>query len=110
MARAISLNHVTKRFGHGRHTVVDRFTLDNEPGEFVVIVGPSGCGKSTVLRAIAGLEDVAEGELLLDGAPADRQRARDGEQHHRMPVVQALGPVPSVTSARLPRTDWPARR
>jgi multiple sugar transport system ATP-binding protein len=35
--------------------------------EFVVLVGPSGCGKSTTLRMIAGLEDITEGELSIDG-------------------------------------------
>ena len=35
--------------------------------EFVVLVGPSGCGKTTTLRMVAGLEDISEGELLIDG-------------------------------------------
>ncbi|GLQ09710.1 sn-glycerol-3-phosphate import ATP-binding protein UgpC 2 [Devosia yakushimensis] len=47
-------------------------------GQFVVIVGPSGCGKSTLLRMIAGLEDITEGTITIDGTvmndidPADR--------------------------------------
>jgi multiple sugar transport system ATP-binding protein len=45
---------------------VDEVTLDIGEGEFVVLVGPSGCGKSTLLRMIAGLEDVTEGEILID--------------------------------------------
>ena len=46
--------------------------------EFIVPVGPSGCGKSTVLRMIAGLEEITDGELYIDGnlvnhiAPKDR--------------------------------------
>ena len=39
-------------------------------GEFVVFVGPSGCGKSTLLRLIAGLEDVTDGTLFIDGKDA----------------------------------------
>ncbi|MGN6114368.1 MAG: ATP-binding cassette domain-containing protein, partial [Nitrobacter sp.] len=35
--------------------------------EFVVLVGPSGCGKSTTLRMIAGLEDISDGEIAIDG-------------------------------------------
>lgn len=66
MTRAISLNSVSKVYGRTARAV-DRFSLDITPGEFVVLLGPSGCGKSTVLRMIAGLEDITEGELLLDG-------------------------------------------
>ena len=41
--------------------------LDVEHGELVVLVGPSGCGKSTLLRMIAGLEEISDGEILIDG-------------------------------------------
>ena len=46
---------------------VQQFNLDVADGEFIVLVGPSGCGKSTTLRMIAGLEEISEGELLIDG-------------------------------------------
>ncbi|MBP3365629.1 MAG: amino acid ABC transporter ATP-binding protein [Treponema sp.] len=42
-------------------------SLDVERGETAVILGPSGCGKSTLLRCINGLEQIQEGEILLDG-------------------------------------------
>ncbi|MEU3507400.1 ABC transporter ATP-binding protein [Streptomyces longwoodensis] len=70
MTRAISLHDVSKVYAKGVR-VVDRLTLHIEPGEFLVLLGPSGCGKSTVLRMIAGLEEITEGELLLDGEPAN---------------------------------------
>jgi multiple sugar transport system ATP-binding protein len=70
MTRAISLHDVSKVYAKGAR-VVDRLTLHIEPGEFLVLLGPSGCGKSTVLRMIAGLEEITEGELLLDGEPAN---------------------------------------
>ncbi|MGW0944688.1 ABC transporter ATP-binding protein [Streptomyces sp. NPDC002623] len=80
MTRAISLHDVSKVHVRGSR-VVDRLSLDIAPGEFLVLLGPSGCGKSTVLRMIAGLEHITEGELRLDGAyandlaPSDRDIA-----------------------------------
>ncbi|OIJ66290.1 ABC transporter ATP-binding protein [Streptomyces mangrovisoli] len=70
MTRAISLHDVSKTYTRGAR-VVDRLSLDIAPGEFLVLLGPSGCGKSTVLRMIAGLEEITEGQLLLDGEPAN---------------------------------------
>ena len=46
---------------------VQQFSLDIADKEFIVLVGPSGCGKSTTLRMVAGLEDITDGELLIDG-------------------------------------------
>ncbi|MEU3891464.1 ABC transporter ATP-binding protein [Streptomyces sp. NPDC029041] len=70
MTRAISLHDVSKAYPRGPRAV-DRLTLDITPGEFLVLLGPSGCGKSTVLRMIAGLEEIDEGRLLLDGQYAN---------------------------------------
>ena len=80
MTRAISLHHVSKAYTRGIR-VVEGLSLDIAPGEFLVLLGPSGCGKSTVLRMIAGLEEITEGELLLDGEyandlpPSEREMA-----------------------------------
>ena len=46
---------------------VQQFSLDITDKEFIVLVGPSGCGKSTTLRMVAGLEEITDGELLIDG-------------------------------------------
>jgi multiple sugar transport system ATP-binding protein len=59
---------VAKRFGEV--AVIPDINLDIEDGEFVVFVGPSGCGKSTLLRLIAGLEDVSDGVIQIDGVNA----------------------------------------
>ena len=47
--------------------VFDGLSLDIDEGEFIVLLGPSGCGKSTLLNAIAGLLDVAEGQIWING-------------------------------------------
>ena len=60
---------------------VQEFNLDIADKEFIVLVGPSGCGKSTTLRMVAGLEEITEGELYINGklmndvAPKDRDIA-----------------------------------
>ena len=51
----------------GNVRAVENVNITVEDREFVVLVGPSGCGKSTTLRMVAGLEDITEGELLIDG-------------------------------------------
>ena len=63
----LKLNHIYKKYdGAEKYSVTD-FNLDIEDREFIVFVGPSGCGKSTTIRMIAGLEDITEGELIIDG-------------------------------------------
>ena len=64
----VELKHVRKRFG--QQEVVHGVDLAIADREFVAFVGPSGSGKSTLLRMIAGLEEVSEGEVLIDGQPA----------------------------------------
>ena len=64
----IQLKGVQKDFGNVR--VIPPLDLDIEEGEFVVFVGPSGCGKSTLLRLIAGLEDVTDGVIEINGTDA----------------------------------------
>lgn len=65
---SITLRNVSKVFGEAK--VIPSIDLQINEGEFVVFVGPSGCGKSTLLRLIAGLEDVSDGEIVIDGQNA----------------------------------------
>ncbi len=46
---------------------VDDLSLEIGDGELMIFVGPSGCGKTTALRMIAGLEEISDGELWIDG-------------------------------------------
>jgi multiple sugar transport system ATP-binding protein len=63
---SISLRGICKFFP-GNVAAVSDFSMEIEDKEFIVLVGPSGCGKSTVLRMIAGLEDISQGELYIGG-------------------------------------------
>ncbi|WP_028972773.1 ABC transporter ATP-binding protein [Spirochaeta cellobiosiphila] len=79
MAEVI-LNDITKVYDGGVKAV-DKANIHINDEEFVVLVGPSGCGKTTTLRMVAGLEDITDGELTIDGkrmnevAPKDRDIA-----------------------------------
>ena len=76
---SVTLKDIVKKFG--RTEVIHGVNLDISDREFMVLVGPSGCGKSTVLRLIAGLEKITEGEIFIDDrivndiAPKDRGAA-----------------------------------
>jgi ABC-type sugar transport system ATPase subunit len=61
----VLLRNVRKVFG--KVQTIHGVDLEIKDREFVVFVGPSGCGKSTLLRLIAGLEDISDGDLLIDG-------------------------------------------
>ncbi len=76
----LSLRNVGKIYPGGVAGAKD-INLEIADKEFIILVGPSGCGKSTTLRMIAGLEEITEGELYIDGklvndmAPKDRDIA-----------------------------------
>lgn len=76
----LRLEHIQKSYDK-KAIAVDDFNLHIQDKEFIVFVGPSGCGKSTTLRMIAGLEEITDGELLIDDkkmndvAPKDRDIA-----------------------------------
>lgn len=66
----VSLRNIWKKYPgeKGADVVAVRdFNLEIQDREFVVFVGPSGCGKSTTLRMIAGLEEISEGDILIEG-------------------------------------------
>ena len=95
----IVLEHVTKEFPGGVQAVRD-VSLEIDNGEFMVLVGPSGCGKTTILRMIAGLDEVTDGEISIgdrvvtDDKPKDRDIAmvfQNYALYPHMTVEQNIG-------------------
>ncbi len=72
----VKLTNVKKVYGKDTVAVQD-FNLDIKDKEFIVFVGPSGCGKSTTLRMIAGLEDITDGTVEIDGVVVNDLQPRD---------------------------------
>ncbi len=73
---SVKLTNVKKIYGKAG-VAVENFNLDIADKEFVVFVGPSGCGKSTTLRMIAGLEEITEGTVEIDGRVVNDLEPRD---------------------------------
>ncbi|NQY60383.1 ABC transporter ATP-binding protein [Cognatishimia sp.] len=71
----IRLEKLIKRYGAVE--VLHGIDLHMAENEFTVLVGPSGCGKSTTLRMIAGLEEVSDGEIYIDGQPVSHLEPKD---------------------------------
>ena len=72
----IKLTNVKKVYDN-KVVAVHDFNLDVEDKEFIVFVGPSGCGKSTTLRMIAGLEEISEGTIEIDGKVVNDLQPKD---------------------------------
>ena len=72
----MKLTNVKKIYGKDTVAVQD-FNLDIADKEFIVFVGPSGCGKSTTLRMIAGLEEISDGTIEIDGVVVNDLQPRD---------------------------------
>ena len=70
MTQHIELKQIYKAFGSTK--VLQDFNLSFEKGKFTTLLGASGCGKTTILRLIAGLEDLDQGQILCDGKDISR--------------------------------------
>ena len=92
---SIVFEGVAKRYPDG-FAAIRSLDLEIADGEFLVLVGPSGCGKSTALRMIAGLEDITEGRLLIDGVVANTLAPRDRDVAM---VFQSYALYPHMTVA-----------
>ena len=72
---SLTLKNIQKSFGKVK--VIHGIDMEVKDGEFIVIVGPSGCGKSTLLRMIAGLENVSDGDVLIDNIKVNDKEPMD---------------------------------
>ena len=63
----LEVDNITCRYGQDR--AVDGLNFDVRPGSVTCLLGPSGCGKTTALRAIAGFQALAKGEIRIEGEP-----------------------------------------
>jgi multiple sugar transport system ATP-binding protein len=72
---SVSFRNIKKSFG--KTDIIHGISFDIRDGEFVVLVGPSGCGKSTLLRMLAGLEDITDGDIVIDNTFVNDLEAKD---------------------------------
>ncbi|MCC0044852.1 MAG: ABC transporter ATP-binding protein, partial [Brucellaceae bacterium] len=70
VVRDVSLNF-------GAVEVLKSLNIEVEQGEFLVLLGPSGCGKSTLLNCIAGLLDVTDGQIFINGKNVTWEQPKD---------------------------------
>ena len=68
----IEVKNLTKRFGD--LLVLDDMNFTIRKGEFLAIVGPTGCGKTTFLNCLSKLMPTSEGDIYIDGEPANPQK------------------------------------
>ena len=97
----LEADRVVQRYG--KHTVVNGVGFSVAAGTIGCLLGPSGCGKTTVLRCIAGFEEIAEGEIRLNGEvvsrPGWRLSAGSAAHRHGVPGLRAV-PAPDDTRQR----------
>jgi multiple sugar transport system ATP-binding protein len=112
----VTFKGATRIYPKTNRRAVDRLNLEIEDAEFLVLVGPSGCGKTTSLRMLAGLEDVDEGTILIDGSdvvnvpPKSRDIAmvfQNYALYPHMDVAENMGFALKI--ARVPKLEIEAR-
>lgn len=73
----LEIRNLYKKYTKNGSMIVDNMNLSINKGEFIVFLGPSGCGKTTTIRMIAGLEEVTDGDILIDGESIIGKKPRD---------------------------------
>jgi multiple sugar transport system ATP-binding protein len=92
---SVSIRDLSLRFGSA--SVLEHLDLDVKDGEFLVLLGPSGCGKSTLLNCIAGLIDVSDGQIFINGWNVTWEQPKD---RHIGMVFQSYALYPQMTVRR----------
>ena len=72
----VKLKNIAKSYD-GKTMIVRDVSFEIHDTEFLVMVGPSGCGKSTILRMIAGLEEITNGDLFIDDKRVNDLQPKD---------------------------------
>jgi len=75
MQSSVSIRDLSLNFGSVK--VLEHLDLEIAQGEFIVLLGPSGCGKSTLLNCIAGLLDVSDGQIFINGKNVTWEEPKD---------------------------------
>ena len=108
---AIDIKSAGKIYPNGTRALED-VNITIKDGEFVVLVGPSGCGKTTLLRMVAGLEDITEGEISIgdktvnDVAPKDRDIAMVFQNYALYPHMSVFDNMAfSLKLRKLPKDE-----
>src|SRR5689334_24684154 len=107
---SVSVRDLSLSFGNV--SVLEHLDLDIMDGEFLVLLGPSGCGKSTLLNCIAGLLDVGEGQIFINGwnvtweAPKDRHIGMVFQSYALYPQMSVRRNLSfGLRSARVPKDE-----
>ena len=108
---SVLLDDVWKVYRNGTQAI-RALTLEIEHGELFVLLGPSGCGKTTLLRAVAGLEGLTAGRILIAGrdvtdmAPKERDIAMVFQDHTLYPHMTVYANIAfGIQSRRLKKTE-----
>ena len=106
----VSVIDLTLRFGN--ITVLDKLNIEIAQGEFLVLLGSSGCGKSTLLNCIAGLLDVTDGQLWINGKnvtwaePSDRGIGMVFQSYALYPQMTVRGNLSfGLKNAKMPQPE-----
>ena len=112
---AINITDVGKVYPNGTRAL-ENVNIEIHDGEFVVLVGPSGCGKTTLLRMVAGLEDITEGEISIadkvvnEVAPKDRDIAMVFQNYALYPHMSVYDNMAfSLKLRKLPKDEIEAK-
>ena len=96
MDEILHIKNLRKRYGDT--TVLKNINISVKKGEVVVIIGPSGCGKSTLLRCLNGLEEIQEGEVLLDDQVVNPNKKNLSKNREKIGMVfQSYDLFPHLT-------------